>query len=101
MSGKYSDLVVLTEEDSGEEDTVSICREISAHVAEQGCAFLIEPKRGEAIRLAIFSCDRPSVVLITGKGAETRQKRGLAYIDTPSDVEYAGTFLQEYDLSFR
>ena len=98
VSGRYSDLVVLTEEDSGEEDTVSICREISAHVEAQGCKYLIEPNRGEAIRQAVLGCDKPSVLLITGKGAETRQKRGLEYIDTPSDVEYAQTFLQEYDV---
>ncbi len=98
VSGKYSDLVVLTEEDSGEEDTVSICTEISAHVAEQGCNFLIEPNRGEAIRRAILGCEQPSVILITGKGAETRQKRGIEYIDTPSDVDYTKAFLQEYDV---
>ncbi|MGN0984929.1 MAG: Mur ligase family protein [Candidatus Enterenecus sp.] len=97
VAGACSDLVVLTEEDSGEEDTLSICREIAAHVAEQGCPYRIEPNRGEAIRQAVLSCDGPSVVLITGKGAETRQKRGLEYIDTPSDVEYAQAFLREYD----
>ena len=97
ISGEYSDLVVLTEEDSGEEDTVSICREIAGHVAGQGCKYDIQPNRGEAIRQAVLSCDRPSVILITGKGAETRQKRGLEYIDTPSDVEYAQAFLREYD----
>lgn len=96
-AGARSDLVVLTEEDSGEEDTLSICREIAAHVAERGCPCEIEPNRGEAIRRAILSCDGPSVVLITGKGAETRQKRGLEYIGTPSDVEYAKAFLREYD----
>ena len=94
VAGEYSDLVVLTEEDSGEEDTVSICKEISGHVA---CACEIQPNRGEAIRQAVLSCDRPSVILITGKGAETRQKRGIEYIDTPSDVDYAQTFLREYD----
>ena len=94
VSGQYSDLVVLTEEDSGEEDTVSICREIAAHVA---CTCEIQPNRGEAIRQAVLSCREPSVILITGKGAETRQKRGLEYIDTPSDVEYAQTFLREWD----
>jgi len=98
VSGKYSDLVVLTEEDSGEEDTVAICNEVAAHVAEQGCPYIIEPNRGEAIRQAVLGCDRPSVLLITGKGAETRQKRGLEYIDTPSDVDYAKAFLQEYDV---
>lgn len=98
VAGKYSDLVMLTEEDSGEEDTISICEEIAAHVAGQGCPYRIEPNRGEAIRQAVLDCDRPSVLLITGKGAETRQKRGLEYIDTPSDVEYAKAFLREYDV---
>ena len=98
VSGKYSDLVVLTEEDSGEEDTVTICKEIATHVEAQGCKYIIEPNRGEAIRQAVLGCDKPSVLLITGKGAETRQKRGLEYIDTPSDVDYAKAFLQEYDV---
>ena len=97
VSGANSDLVVLTEEDSGEEDTLSICKEIASHVA---CECRIEPNRGEAIRQAVLSCTVPSVILITGKGAETRQKRGLEYIDTPSDVEYAQAFLQERDLLF-
>lgn len=97
ISGKYSDLVILTEEDSGEEDTLSICEQIAGHVAEQGCGYIIEPNRGEAIRRAIFSCREPSVLLITGKGRETRQKRGREYIEVPTDVEYVQTFLQEYD----
>ena len=99
VSGQYSDLVVLTEEDSGEEDTEAICREVAQHVAAQGCEYSIEPNRGEAIRQAILGCDgRPTVLLITGKGAETRQKRGTQYIDTPSDVDYVHSFLQEYDV---
>lgn len=98
VSGRYSDLVVLTEEDSGEEDTIAICKEVAAHVDRQGCSYIIEPNRGEAIRQAVLGCDRPSVLLITGKGAETRQKRGLEYIETPSDVDYAKAFLQEYDV---
>ncbi len=94
VAGEYSDLVVLTEEDSGEEDTLSICKEIAEHVA---CEHRVELNRGEAIRQAVLSCDRPSVLLITGKGAETRQKRGMEYVDTPSDVDYVRAFLQEYD----
>ena len=98
-AGANSDLVILTEEDSGEEDTLDICREIARYVAAAGTEYSIEPNRGEAIRQAILGCQgRPSVVLITGKGAETRQKRGTEYIDTPSDVDYVHTFLQEYDV---
>ncbi|MGM9607918.1 MAG: acetylglutamate kinase [Oscillospiraceae bacterium] len=98
ISGKWSDLVVLTEEDSGEEDTESICREIAAHVEEQGCQYSIQPDRGEAIRQAVLSCEEPTVILITGKGAETRQKRGVEYIDCPSDVAYVQDYLHEYDV---
>ena len=98
IAGKYADLVVLTEEDSGEEDTLDICREIADHVAAQNCDYSIEPNRGEAIRQAILGCHEPSVLLITGKGAETRQKRGREYVDTPSDVDYVQTFLREYDV---
>lgn len=98
ISGKYSNLVILTEEDSGEEDTLEICREISQYVAKENCEYSIEPNRGEAIHQAILGCHEPSVLLITGKGAETRQKRGNQYIDTPSDVDYVHTFLQEYDV---
>ena len=97
VSGKFSDLVVLTEEDSGEEDTRSICEQIAIHVSKEGCAYIIEPNRGEAIRQAVLGCREPTVLLITGKGAETRQKRGREYVDVPSDVEYVNTFLQEYD----
>ena len=98
VSGRYSDLVVLTEEDSGEEDTEAICREIAGHVAGQGCLYSIQPDRGEAIRQAILGCEEPTVVLITGKGAETRQKRGTQYVDCPSDVAYTREALREYDL---
>ena len=98
VSGQFSDLVILTEEDSGEEDTLDICKEIAQHVQAQGCQYSIEPNRGEAIRQAILGCREESVILITGKGAETRQKRGLEYVDCPSDVEYVHSFLHEYDV---
>ena len=49
----------------------------------------------EAIRQAIETAGDNTVVLITGKGRETRQKRGTQYIDTPSDVEYVDKFLAE------
>lgn len=98
ISGRYSDLVILTEEDSGEEDTVDICRQIAVHVEAEGCQYSIQPDRGEAIRQAIFGSEVPTVILLTGKGAETRQKRGVEYIECPSDVEYTKRFLHEYDL---
>ena len=94
VAGQYADWVFLTEDDPGEEDPAAICREIAAHVT---CPCEIWPNRGEAIRQAILGCDRPSVVLIAGKGAERHQKRGLEFVETPSDAQYAQAFLREYD----
>ena len=97
-AGQWCDRVYLTEEDSGEEDTLAICREIAPNVEKEGCPVQIIPNRGEAIRRAVLDSDGPTVLLLTGKGRETRQKRGTEYIDTPTDVEYVQAFLQEYDL---
>jgi UDP-N-acetylmuramyl tripeptide synthase len=94
IAGRYSDQVYLTEEDAGEEPVLTICQEIARHVEKQACSYAIIPDRGEAIREAIINADDDTVVLITGKGRETRQKRGAQYIDTPSDVEYVKQYLE-------
>lgn len=99
IAAKYADLVVITEEDPGEEDVLDISREMAAHVENAGRDYSIQPDRGEAIRLAIMGSEAPTVVLITGKGAETRQKRGTAYVPCTSDVEYAKAALHEYDVT--
>ena len=100
-AGRYAHLSVITEDDSGEEDTLSICKEIAAHVAAQGGQYTINLNRGEAIRQAILDCQVPTVLLIAGKGTETYQKRGQEYVPTPTDGEYAQSFLREYDMLHR
>lgn len=100
-AGAWCDRVYLTEEDSGEEDTLDICHEILPNVEKGKARCRIIPNRGEAIRQAVLDSDKPTVLLLTGKGRETRQKRGTLYIDTPTDVEYVQAFLQEYDLHRR
>ena len=100
-AGRWCDRVYLTEEDSGEEDTLSICQQIAPNVEREGVSPQIILNRGEAIRRAVLDSEGPTVLLLTGKGRETRQKRGTEYIDTPTDVEYVQAFLQEYDLVHR
>lgn len=94
IAGRYSDQVYITEEDAGEEPVLKICEEIAQHVEKQACSYAIIPDREEAIREAIANADDNTVILITGKGRETRQKRGTQYIDTPSDVEYVKKYLE-------
>lgn len=99
IAGKYADKVYITEEDAGEEPIRQISEEIAKYVGEEGGNYEIIDDRGEAIRKAIMECSEPSVVLLTGKGDETRQKRGTLYIDCPSDVEYTKKYLDEYDVT--
>ncbi len=93
IAGRYSDHVFITEEDAGEEPVDKICKEIAEHVESKHCSYDIIEDRREAIRQAIDKAGKNAVVLITGKGRETRQKRGTQYIDTPSDVDYVKEFL--------
>lgn len=95
IAGMYADKCFITEEDAGEEPVMDISREIVKHIEEQGGISEIIIDRREAIRKALTQADEDTVVLITGKGRETRQKRGTEYITTPSDVDYVEEFLRE------
>ena len=94
IAGKYSKKVYITEEDAGEEPVIEICEEIAVHVKEQGCDYEIIVDRGEAIKKAIDEADKNTIILLTGKGRETRQKRGVEYIEVISDVAYVEEFLK-------
>ena len=74
--------------------TFSICQ-ISQKA--QGCPYEMIEDRGEAIRTAMEQAKGKTLFLVTGKGAETRQKYGSEYVDCPSDVEYVKKYLHEYD----
>lgn len=88
IAGKYADMSYLTEEDPGEENVHDISKEIAGHVISQGGKFEIIDDREEAINRAIEDAkSQKTVVLVTAKGRETRQKRGLEYIEVVSDVD--------------
>ena len=94
IAGEYSEKIFITEEDAGEESVMEISWEIAENVKETGCPFEIIGDRGEAIRKAIEEADDRTIILLTGKGRETRQKRGTQYIDCISDVEYVDMYLK-------
>lgn len=96
-AGKYCDMIYVTEEDAGEEPVDKISNEIAKNIDETGCNYDIINDRGDAITAALSYSKRPLVACITGKGRETRQKRGIQYIDCMSDVEYVEEFLKDYD----
>lgn len=92
-AGKYAKKVFLTEEDAGAEAVGDISAEIAYYVKAAGCACAIIDDREEAIRTAIAEAPENTVILLTGKGRETRQKRGAVYADCVSDVELVEKYL--------
>lgn len=91
VAGVYSDMIYLTEEDAAMESVAAICEEIAGHLRPMGAKFEIIEDRRQAVLRAIRDAaeeDGNTLILVTGKGRETRMKRGTEYIDTPSDVDY-------------
>ncbi len=95
LAGKYSDKVYLTAEDPGYESVYDISKEIKKHVTKYPCECHIIEDRGQAIRAAILEAEPNSIILITGKGNETRQKIGSDYVPCPTDSDYAKLYLAE------
>ena len=87
IAGRNCTYTIVTEEDYGEEDVNKICREIGEFVSAAGGKFEIITDRVEAIKKAITLMDDDTILFLPGKGRETREKRGIEYIDTPSDAD--------------
>lgn len=97
VAGMYSKKVYLTAEDPGYEPVEDISRDIAQYVEAQNCPYAMIEDRGEAIKAAIDEAEGKTILLITGKGNETRQKYGCEYLDCKSDVQYVKEFLAAYD----
>lgn len=97
LAGIHSHKVYLTAEDPGPENTRDISEDIAQYVRRNNENCELIDDREEAVRSAILSSEPGTVILITGKGNETRQKYGKEYIPVPSDVELTRKFLSELD----
>lgn len=74
ISGKYADVIILTEEDYRTENLGQIIKEIKSGVA--GKKVYEIPQRQEAIDFAIKMAQKGDLVLLTGKGHEKSLCRG-------------------------
>lgn len=75
-AGKFADRIVITEDDPGPEDPKDICATIARFVeAEGNTNWRIEMDRTEAIRTAVRETAGRALVIVTGKGHETRMLR--------------------------
>lgn len=74
ISGKRSDLSVITDDDPGYEDSNKIAEEIAGFVRESGGEYVIITDRREAVFHALSVAKKGDIVLLLGKGHETVQK---------------------------
>ncbi|MBQ6088772.1 MAG: UDP-N-acetylmuramyl-tripeptide synthetase, partial [Firmicutes bacterium] len=93
IAGQNCEYSIITEEDYGEEDVYKICNEIGSYVAAAGGKYEVIVDRPEAVKKAIEMTDENTILFIPGKGRETRLKRGVQYVDAPSDVELVQKYL--------
>lgn len=98
-SGKYADMIYITEDDPAEERVEDICDQIAAYVEGVGGKgkYKMIYDRGDAIRQAVEDCEGESVIILAGKGSENRQKRGLSSVPYETDAQNAIRYLKEYD----
>ncbi len=90
VSGKYADIVILTEEDYRTEDPYKICEQIGKGLQEQGFVlvkdnlleqnnkkiYTIIVNRKDAIKKAISIARKNDLIILTGKGHEKSLCRG-------------------------
>lgn len=69
-----ADLTIITSDNPRSEDPAAIIAEIEPGAKEGGGAYVIEPDRRAAIRLAVSEALEGDVVVIAGKGHETGQE---------------------------
>ena len=104
IAGANSEKVYLAAEDPGKEKPGDISEEIAVFLREENCPYEIIDDRGEAIKKAIYEAGalaeekgEKTLLLITGKGHETRQKIGTEYVPCISDAEYINRYIDEYN----
>jgi UDP-N-acetylmuramoyl-L-alanyl-D-glutamate--2,6-diaminopimelate ligase len=73
LSGRLSDLSVLTSDNPRQEDPLKIISDIVVGMQKSGGKYMIEPDREKAIHLAIGEARTGDIVLLAGKGHEDYQ----------------------------
>ncbi len=99
LTGRFSDLTVICEKDSGDEPFMKIASEAAVWIASTGGKYAIIENRYDALKYAfgVDFGDRKKLILLCGLGDERKIKRGGSFVYTPSDSDNLRTILGEYD----
>lgn len=91
VSGKYSDMTIITSDNPRFEEPLQIMADIEAGIQGTGGSYRMVEDRRDAVRLAIHLACQGDIVLVAGKGHEDYQEiRGERYpMDDRSLVKQA------------
>lgn len=95
LANQYADKIILTEQDHATEKVVDIAHQIMEHIDEGKVLEIIED-RGEAITKACEVIENDWVLVIAGNGADRYQKRGLTYVEMPTDGEFVEMYNEKH-----
>lgn len=80
VSGRLSDLSVVTEDNSRYEDVMDIIADIKIGLDKVGGNYIVIPNRIDAIRYCIENAEDGDIIVLAGKGHEDYQEiRGVKY----------------------
>ena len=98
IASEFSDNIIICEEDSGPEPFESISNDIVKNISIKN--YEVIKDRDAALKHAIFDlANENTVIAFTGKGEETRLKRGNNYDPCESDLALAEKYIEQYDKS--
>lgn len=80
VSGRLSDLSVITEDNSRFEDVMDIIEDIKIGLAKTDGKYVVVPNRKDAIRYCINNAEDGDIIVLAGKGHEDYQEiKGVKY----------------------
>ena len=80
ISGKLSDISVITEDNSRFEDVMDIIEDIKTGLAKTDGEYIVVPNRKDAIRWCINNARDGDIIVLAGKGHEDYQEiKGVKY----------------------
>ena len=80
VSGKLSDLSVITEDNSRFEDVMDIIEDIKTGINKTDGKYVVVPNRKDAIRYCMENAQDGDIIVLAGKGHEDYQEiKGVKY----------------------
>lgn len=80
VSGKLSDLSVITEDNSRFEDVMDIIEDIKTGINKTNGKYVVVPNRKDAIRYCMENAEDGDIIVLAGKGHEDYQEiKGVKY----------------------